>query len=120
MEHAAGSPAREVCGLLLGRPGHVTDWRAAANVADDPARRFEIDPVALIGAHKVARAGGPAIVGCYHSHPNGSTEPSPCDAAMALVDAGLWLILAPPRFALWRAGARGLHGRFAQVTPIWT
>lgn len=113
LARAAASPDAEVCGLLLGEGDEVRAAPALANVAPDPARRFELDPAGLLAAHKAARFGGPAVLGHYHSHPSSTAEPSACDAAMALEDGALWLILAPPHWALWRAGDNGLHGRFA-------
>lgn len=128
---AAASPAAEVCGLLLGAAGlaaeDVRTALPAANVAADPARRFELDPAALIAAHRRARAGGEAVLGHYHSHPSGDVRPSARDAAMAFEANALWLICAPDgRWALWRAlpdaaeapgppGAPRLHGRFVPV-----
>src|SRR3546814_6701011 len=50
---------------------------------------------------------GPAIAGCYHSHPCGPAEPSARDAAAAAPDGALWLIVGEiedGRAArLWRA-----------------
>jgi proteasome lid subunit RPN8/RPN11 len=110
------SPAREVCGLLLGHPGRVEEARACRNVAADPATRFEIDPAALLAAHRAARAGGRAVIGCYHSHPSGRAEPSPRDAADAAPDGQLWLVAASTEVTAWVAKADGaLHGRFAAV-----
>lgn len=118
LNRAAASPDAEVCGLLLGCEGEVTDMLPTANVADEPSLRFEIDPAALIAAHRRARSGGPAILGYYHSHPAGEVEPSRCDAEMADADGMLWLICEPRgAWALWRAGNAGLHGRFAPETP---
>lgn len=118
LARAAADPEREVCGLLLGTVGIdggavVTAAPPAANVAAWPETRFELDPAALIAAHRAARQGGPAVLGHYHSHPRGGAAPSPRDAAMALDDGALWLICTPDgRHALWRAGASGRHGRF--------
>ena len=53
-EAARAAPA-ECCGLLLGRDGRISEARPAANVADNPLRRFEIDPAALFAAHREAR-----------------------------------------------------------------
>lgn len=116
---AAAAPDAEICGLLLGRDGSISEARPADNVADDPACRFELDPAVLLAAHRAARAGGAQILGHYHSHPGGDTQPSVCDAAMARADGALWLICAPGGdHRLWRAGERGLHGRFAPVDLI--
>jgi proteasome lid subunit RPN8/RPN11 len=94
----------EVCGLLLGRADRIEAIRPAANVAPDPSRHFEIDPAMLIAAHRQARAGGPAVIGHYHSHPSGVTAPSATDAACAAPDGSLWLIVAGEEATLWRAG----------------
>ena len=100
--HAAASPDREVCGLLFGDSGQISEARSAPNIANDPARTFEVDPRALFDAMKAQRAGGPKIIGHYHSHPNGSVEPSERDAAVA-EPATLWLIVAGGKTALWMA-----------------
>ena len=109
----AARSATEVCGLLLGDPDQVVDVLHCSNIAADPAIAFEIDPAQLIAAHRAARAGGPAIVGCYHSHPSGAPEPSRRDAEEAEPNGWLWLIVGGEEFRLWRAvpgGAR--HDRF--------
>lgn len=113
---AAARPGVEICGLLLGRDGRVEEARPCRNVAVDPARRFEIDPAALLAAHRAARAGGPTILGCYHSHPSGRPEPSARDAAAAEPNGWLWLIVANGQLRGWRAVESGtLFGRYDEV-----
>lgn len=113
------SPAREVCGLLFGDGTDIQAAQACTNVAADPARTFEIDPSALIAAHRAARAGGAAIMGHYHSHPSGLAEPSARDAADASPDGSLWLIAAAGDVRGWRALRDGaVHGRFDPVTLV--
>ena len=94
----------EVCGLLLGRGRRIDAILPTANVASDPTRHFELDPVTLIAAHRAARAGGPAVIGHYHSHPSGVAAPSPTDAACAAPDGTLWLIVAGDDMRAWIAG----------------
>lgn len=110
MSEAAADP-HEVCGLLLGDAGRIQEIRPAANVAPDPARHFELDPAVLIAAHRAARAGGERIVGHYHSHPSGVPAPSATDAASAVPDGSLWLIVGGGVARLWVATA----GRDGQV-----
>ncbi len=98
--HAAGEHPGEACGLLLGTDGRVDRAVAARNVAADPLQAFEIDPALLLRCHREARGGGPAIVGCYHSHPSGRPTPSAADAARVAEWGWLWLI----------ATGAGLHG----------
>jgi desampylase len=108
------NPDEEVCGLLLGEggdrgAGHITAILPAANVHPDPARFFEIDPAVLIGAARAARAGGPRVLGCYHSHPTGVPAPSATDAAMAAHDGKLWAIVANGVIGWWRDGESGFE-----------
>jgi proteasome lid subunit RPN8/RPN11 len=112
LAEAAATPEREVCGLLFGPVADVvTDVRPCANIAMNPADRFEIDPAALIGAHKAERAGGPRLVGCYHSHPNGVGEPSVRDREAAWGSDTFWLIVAGDRLAAWRNTGPGAFER---------
>lgn len=114
MAHA--SPDAEVCGLLLGAAGVVEAIIPATNVAATPATRFEIDPAVLIAAHRAARDGGQAVIGCYHSHPGGPARPSPEDARQAAADGQYWLILGSDGATVWQAVARGaVQDRFNPV-----
>ena len=103
----SAASANEVCGLLFGTSEEVVHAVKCTNVADHPATGFEIDPAALIAAHKAARAGGPELVGHYHSHPNGSSEPSARDAESAMGDGALWLILTKTGARIWRTRTAG-------------
>lgn len=105
----------ECCGLLLGQGQQVHEIAPARNVAEDPTRRFEIDPAALIAAYRNSRQGGPEVMGHYHSHPTGPAMPSKCDADMAIADGGIWLILGQDGVTAWRTGDGGLHGRFTAI-----
>jgi proteasome lid subunit RPN8/RPN11 len=106
----------EACGLLFGRDGLVVRAEPARNVAADPIRRFEIDPAALLTAHRRAREENDPLLGCYHSHPGGRAEPSHEDAAGAHQDDWLWLIATDAELRAYRTVERGiLHGRFDPV-----
>jgi proteasome lid subunit RPN8/RPN11 len=88
---------RECCGLIEGEcSGGTTKALAlhpARNIA--PARdRFEIDPEDHFAALKAARAKGSALIGCYHSHPDGRAAPSATDLAGAGEEDFLWLVAA--------------------------
>lgn len=114
---------RECCGLLLSETpgGPVSAILEARNVADDPERRFEVDPATLLDAHRSWRAGGPAIVGCYHSHPAGPPVPSLTDAAMADPALPLWLICGgvDRALCLWRiVGHDETRPRFAPLEML--
>ncbi len=108
-EEAVKAVPNECCGLLLGRGERIEEARPAENVAQDPAMRFEIDPAALLAAHKAARAGGPEIVGYYHSHPEGHPVPSATDCDHASGDARVWAIVAGSEIGFWRDGQDGFE-----------
>ncbi|WP_341209127.1 M67 family metallopeptidase [uncultured Sphingomonas sp.] len=113
----AAADRDEICGLLLGAGDDITRLVPCRNVAVDPSVRFEIDPGALIAAHRAARNGGERVIGHYHSHPSGVAMPSPRDAADAAPDGSIWLIVAGEAVTAWRAVADGaVHGRFDPLT----
>ena len=106
---AARVHPEEACGLLLGTGSEITRAVVCTNVHPTPHTHFEIDPIALIAAHKAARAGGPEIVGYWHSHPTGSAVPSPTDRASASGDGKVWAIAAAGEVTFWRDAADGFE-----------
>ena len=96
----------ECCGVLVGGQA-VEEARPAANVAPDRRRRFEIDPQALVDAFRSARQGGPEVLGYYHSHPAGPTEPSATDRSLAAGDGKVWAIVAEDDVTFWRDDGHG-------------
>jgi proteasome lid subunit RPN8/RPN11 len=109
LAEAARAAPNECCGLLLGAGKRIDAVSTAANIAENPARRFEIDPVALLAAHKSARAGGPELVGYYHSHPDGHPVPSATDCEYASGDGRYWAIVAGGEVTFWRDGESGFE-----------
>ena len=114
-EEAAKAAPAECCGLLLGQGARVLEARPAINVAADPLRHFEIDPMALLAAHKAARAGGPDVLGYYHSHPTGHPLPSATDCDHASGDARAWAIVAEGEVAFWKDGEAGFEAMDVRV-----
>jgi desampylase len=94
LEEAALAHPLECCGLLLGQGHRIESAQPCANIHPQPERHFEIDPAALIAAHRAARSGGLQVLGYYHSHPSGRTAPSATDRAMASGDGRVWAIIA--------------------------
>lgn len=114
----AEASADEICGLLLGDPAIA---RACRNVHPDPSRFFEVDPAALLRAHRQTRMGSRRVVGFYHSHPSGWAYPSIGDAEGAEPDGAIWLIVAGNQAGAWQAVADGpVHGRFKPLRLLMT
>ena len=102
LAEAAGAAPEECCGILLGRKDAIESAHSATNVAAQPLRCFEIDPQALVDAHRAARSGGPQVLGYYHSHPLGRAEPSATDRARAAHDGRIWAIVGEGDVTFWR------------------
>jgi proteasome lid subunit RPN8/RPN11 len=105
---AAAAHPREACGILLGSGGRITEARETANLHPSPRTHFEIDPQALIDAHRAARdEGAPQVVGYFHSHPVGEPVPSATDRGCAAGDGRVWAILAREDVRFWIDGESG-------------
>ncbi|WP_298336831.1 M67 family metallopeptidase [uncultured Erythrobacter sp.] len=107
---------REACGILLGEGAQITQFAEAANVHPTPETHFEIDPQALIDAHRSERAGGAQIQGYFHSHPNGQATPSVMDQDMAARDGRIWAILGENEVKFWRDAPEGFEPLSYSVT----
>jgi proteasome lid subunit RPN8/RPN11 len=115
LKEAARAHPQECCGLLLGQGGGITTVSPASNVHPEPLRHFEIDPAALIAAHRAARSGGLQVLGYYHSHPNGRAEPSATDRANSCGDGRIWAIIADGNVLFWRDGPDGFVALSSRV-----
>ncbi len=91
--HAKRDYPNECCGILIGRTDGLDVYanRAvqAENIADgDRSRSYQIDWRTLFSTVRSVRRshGQEQLVGFYHSHPDGSAEPSCRDAETAWED----------------------------------
>jgi len=114
LAEARAAAPEEACGILLGQGGRISELIPARNVHALPATHFEIDPAVLIAAYRAERVGGPAVLGFYHSHPNGQGEPSASDFASAAHDGRVWAIVAAGDVSFWRDGEAG----FARLSYV--
>ena len=115
----------EACGLLIGRVDdagwHVFRACPSRNIAGNPRRHFEIDPLLRLKLEKELRTGPFCVTGHYHGHPNGLAEPSAADRAAIVEKHLLWLIAAPGSSGMMEMTAwRPLGNGFAPVPVILT
>lgn len=108
-DEAARAFPRECCGLLAGTDCRIEAVIPARNVHPEPRTHFEIDPRALIDAHRAARGTGPNVLGYYHSHPDGEPTPSATDRAMASGSDLLWAIIGENAVQFWKDGPDGFQ-----------
>lgn len=94
----AAYPA-EACGLLIGRGKgqliRVIRVVPAANLLADTNDRFELDPAVRLKVERDLRETGTKdrIIGHYHSHTDGTADPSATDRAMAFEPDLAWVIV---------------------------
>ncbi len=93
--HAREARPEECCGILVGRAGEIVDAIRSPNRADDPLRRYLLDPAVHIGARRDARSAGLAVLGFYHSHPDSPPTPSATDRENASYEDHLYAIVRP-------------------------
>lgn len=93
LTHAQASPEDEVCGLVVVKDGKMRSIHVA-NVADEPANRFAMDPRGQIEAMRHIRENGEALFAIYHSHPHAPAAPSPTDLKEAAYPEALYLIVS--------------------------
>lgn len=106
---AQARPGEEVCGFVV-RTADGCSVRPVTNVADDPVRRFEMDPQGMIDAFRHAREDGEEILAIYHSHPTGPATPSALDRRLAYYPELPYLVIS--------LGTRGvLELRAFQLDP---
>ncbi|MGN6821147.1 MAG: Mov34/MPN/PAD-1 family protein [Sphingomonas sp.] len=115
---AAAAHPEEACGLLFGKDGLIDGWQETRNVAENRDAEFEIDPTMLFAALRAERAGGPKLVGYWHSHPNGWVEPSARDLDQAGLDEKIWIIVAGDDVAAWQATEYEIYDRVEHRAEI--
>lgn len=105
----------EACGILLGKGITITAFTQARNVHPRPETHFEIDPQALIDAHRAERGGGVRVMGYFHSHPIGDPHPSPTDRSQSARDGKVWAIVAGGEVMFWQDDPGGFRALSYEV-----
>ncbi len=110
--HAVREYPKECCGILRGvrrvAGGLIEQVVPADNIAEgDRTRSYKIDWNTLLSTLRLARDGPRQLVGFYHSHPDGSINPSESDGRQAW--PGLIYLIVSMRIqeggALWTSVA---------------
>jgi proteasome lid subunit RPN8/RPN11 len=100
--HAQEAAPHEACGLIAGRDGRATRVIRCPNLADDPLRRYVMDPTAVMQAlRSMADAGESSAEGMegeplaiYHSHVYSGPFPSPTDRAEARWPGSFYVLVS--------------------------
>lgn len=117
--HCAACYPLEACGLLIGRGDNtVVNIVHSPNVAEHPARNFEIDPALIIQHQKESRLGHDRILGHYHSHPDGQAYPSVHDQAQNYNTDWIWVIVQVTDGVALSMNAFATDANTGQLTAI--
>lgn len=82
IEHCIHGYPNEACGILAGMDGTVEKVYHMTNARPGPAS-YEMVPKEQFSVLRDIRQAGLALVGIYHSHPNGPAYPSGIDVERA-------------------------------------
>lgn len=100
IRHAVSTETAEVCGLLLGHIKTqlhdnnilVEEFVPVPNIAELPLAQFIMDPTKQLAVMESAFKCGQIVVGCFHSHPLWSNQPSETDRQAIQDNDYLWAI----------------------------
>jgi len=73
----------EGCGVLLGCGQRMSEVWPLTNIAAQARDHYEFDPLEYLAAERRADAAGLRVMGVWHSHPDGTPEPSATDLRAA-------------------------------------
>lgn len=91
LDHAQKDHPFEACGLVVASNGKYR-LIAAKNVHPSPKQEFQIDEAAWLEVQEDEE-----VIGIYHSHPEGSSEPSWADRSMCEATGLTWHIVSYPQ-----------------------
>ena len=113
--HVAAESPIEACGLLAGKDGIVQAVLPVKNAAASKVR-FRMDPRAQLRAFGLIDAAGQELLAIFHSHPKGSSAPSPTDIKEAAYPV-VYIILSPVG-RRWRARGFWIELGHAAEVPL--
>lgn len=94
-KHLSAHTPNEACGLLAGTAQHATQAYPIANVASTPRTHYQMEPQAQLTTMLAIEAQRQALVGIFHSHPAGPSQPSETDLQLATYPNAAYLIFSP-------------------------
>jgi len=89
--HARAGYPEEVCGIISGKDGVAVGLFRGHNVSPTPRTTYELDVETLLKQVEFDDA-GLMLAAIYHSHPAGSSTPSPTDIARAFYPDSVYII----------------------------
>ena len=119
VQHALRELPNECCGVLIGHHGQIERVVALRNAEPSP-ETYALDPEEQIALFTDMEKQGEQLLGIYHSHPQGPSEPSGMDLRLAFHPDVLYVIisLAKPEQPEVRGFLRTDHG-FREASVVF-
>lgn len=90
--HTREGGALEVCGMIAGKDGRAVRLFRIPNVAENPARRYYMEPYAQLRALREMEEKGWDLLAIYHSHPVSENYPSKTDVEEAYYPEAYYIL----------------------------
>lgn len=87
-------PAKEVCGILGGKPRAIEKIFPLANISDSPKLCYHIDSKEQLSVFKQLRNQGLELTAIYHSHVDSQAYPSAKDIELAFYPESSYIIVS--------------------------
>lgn len=111
LKHAEDDYPNEACGVVV-KNGKEEKYVRCINIAKDPTQDFKMCPESFMDAEELGD-----VIGIVHSHPDGTSNPSPHDLASMSVNREIELKINPESFAIPWHIVSWPEGDYRQITP---
>lgn len=111
LKHAADDYPNEACGVVV-LDGKKEVYVRCINIAKDPTQDFKMCPLSYMDAEEIGD-----VIGIAHSHPDGTSNPSPHDLACMSVNREIELKINPDSHATPWHIVSWPEGDYRQITP---
>jgi len=124
LQQAQAGGDNEICGLVGARtevqgPHLICTCYPIPNIAEQPRRRYVMDPASHIQAMREMRSRDETLFAIYHSHPSSPAAPSTTDLAEANYPEALYLIISlNTKGVLELCGFRLINGQSREVELV--
>ncbi len=111
LKHAKEDYPNEACGVVIVK-GKKESYVRCLNIASNPTQDFKMCPESFMDAEELGD-----VVGIVHSHPDGTSKPSPYDLAVMSVNREIELEINPESHAIPWHIVSWPEGDYRQIIP---
>lgn len=112
LKHAEDGYPEEICGVVVVDERGLEKYVRCVNVAKEPTQDFKMEPQSFIDAEDIGE-----VVGIVHSHPDGTSAPSPHDVAIMSINREIEVSINPESNPIPWHIVSWPEGDYRQVMP---